>query len=52
VIDELPADWRAAISSDIDDQSLRRLANSLAIERARTDTKISLPRARFSPLYA
>jgi uracil-DNA glycosylase len=43
VIEGIPADWRAELAEAIDAPSFRHLADQLATERARTDTKIYPP---------
>lgn len=41
--DQIPADWRAALRDAIDTASFRKLADELALERARPDTAIYPP---------
>lgn len=43
MIDDIPADWRAALAYAIDSPSFRDLAAFLTKERARTDTAIYPP---------
>jgi uracil-DNA glycosylase len=47
VIEGIPADWRAELAEAIDAPSFRHLADQLATERARTDTKIYPPQNLF-----